>query len=133
MSFGKREYCAQWLTNPNFFHRCVNLQELVLTENYIGELPDSIGALTRLNNLNVDRNRLEYLPPAVGNLVQVCGGGRKYIWLFFVVWRGMYASRFSENLSFGDFLEFLCQKLFEFRHVFRFIHDFLYFVEMITE
>ena len=71
MSFGKRDYCAQWLTKPNFFHRCVNLQELVLTENYIGELPDSIGALTRLNNLNVDRNRLEYLPPAVGNLVQV--------------------------------------------------------------
>ena len=47
------------------------MQELVLTENYIGELPDSIGCLTRLNNLNVDRNRLEYVPPAIGNLVQV--------------------------------------------------------------
>ena len=47
------------------------MQELVLTENYIGELPNSIGFMTKLNNLNVDRNRLEYLPPAIGNLVQV--------------------------------------------------------------
>lgn len=51
----------------------MNLQELVLTENYIGELPASIGALTKMNNLNVDRNRLETLPPQIGNLTQLGG------------------------------------------------------------
>lgn len=49
--------------------RCILLQELILTENYINSLPNSIGNLVRLTNLNVDRNRLEELPPEIGNLV----------------------------------------------------------------
>ena len=47
------------------------MQELVLTDNYISELPSSIGDLTMLTNFNVDRNRLEYLPPQIGNLVNM--------------------------------------------------------------
>ena len=51
--------------------RCVHLQELVLTENYICELPTSVGDLTQLTNFNADRNRLEYLPAQIGNLVNL--------------------------------------------------------------
>ena len=47
------------------------MQELVLTDNYISELPASIDDLTMLTNFNVDRNRLEYLPPQIGNLVNI--------------------------------------------------------------
>ena len=53
------------------FSRCVSLQELVLTENYLSILPNSIGNLTKLTNLNVDRNRLDYLPNEIGNLVNL--------------------------------------------------------------
>lgn len=42
------------------------LQELILTENFITELPESIGNLSRLTNLNVDRNRLQSLPEQIG-------------------------------------------------------------------
>ena len=31
----------------------------------------SVGDLTMLTNFNVDRNRLEYLPPQIGNLVNM--------------------------------------------------------------
>ena len=54
-----------------FYFRCRTMQELVLTDNYISELPASIGDLTMLTNFNVDRNRLEYLPPQIGNLVNM--------------------------------------------------------------
>ncbi len=53
------------------FSRCSNLQELVLTENYIAVLPSTIGCLVKLTNLNVDRNRLEFLPTEVGFLVNL--------------------------------------------------------------
>ena len=43
----------------------------MLTENYIAALPSSIGNLTRLTNLNIDRNRLEALPAEVGRLVNL--------------------------------------------------------------
>lgn len=43
------------------------MQELILTENFLSELPPSIGRQTKLNNLNVDRNALEYLPVEIGN------------------------------------------------------------------
>lgn len=45
----------------------MNLQELVLTENCLTELPTSIGRLTKLNNLNVDLNALESIPIEIGN------------------------------------------------------------------
>ncbi len=51
--------------------RCTTLQELVLTDNFLTELPSSIGNLTKLTNLNVDRNRLEYIPREIGNLVNL--------------------------------------------------------------
>lgn len=51
----------------NYRNRCVNLQELVLTENSLRELPTSIGCLTKLNNLNVDMNALESIPIEIGN------------------------------------------------------------------
>lgn len=43
------------------------MQELILTENLLVELPSSIGNMKKLNNLNVDRNALEVLPPEIGN------------------------------------------------------------------
>lgn len=43
------------------------MQELILTENFLSELPASIGQMTKLSNLNVDRNALEYLPIEIGN------------------------------------------------------------------
>ena len=49
-----------------YFFRCDNLQELILTENILTELPNSIGNLTKLTNLNVDRNRLNELPSQIG-------------------------------------------------------------------
>ena len=48
--------------------RCVSLQELILTENMLFELPNSIGNLRNLTNLNVDRNRLTSLPNEIGEL-----------------------------------------------------------------
>lgn len=55
-----------------YFHslsvaRCENLQELILTENFLTKLPKSIGRLIKLNNLNVDRNALESIPLEIGN------------------------------------------------------------------
>lgn len=49
------------------FNRCENLQELILTENFLSKLPKSIGYLVKLNNLNVDRNALESIPIEIGN------------------------------------------------------------------
>lgn len=46
---------------------CENMQELILTENFLPELPASIGRMVKLSNLNVDRNALEYLPIEIGN------------------------------------------------------------------
>lgn len=47
-------------------HRCENLQELILTDNLLKELPSTIGNLKKLTNLNVDRNKLTELPPQIG-------------------------------------------------------------------
>lgn len=57
------------LLTLDFISRCVALQELILTENFLTELPTSIGNMTKLTNLNVDRNRLHELPVEVGQLV----------------------------------------------------------------
>lgn len=43
------------------------MQELILTENFLTKLPDSIGRMTKLNNLNVDRNALEDIPIEIGS------------------------------------------------------------------
>lgn len=43
------------------------MQELILTENFLTKLPSSIGRMTKLNNLNVDRNALETIPIEIGN------------------------------------------------------------------
>lgn len=50
------------------FFRCENLQELILTENFLLELPISIGKLHNLNNLNVDRNSVQSLPIEIGKM-----------------------------------------------------------------
>lgn len=47
------------------------MQELILTENFLIELPSSIGRMHRLNNLNVDRNALVALPSEIGNLTNL--------------------------------------------------------------
>jgi protein scribble len=47
------------------------MQELILTENYLMELPSSMGRMSKLNNLNVDRNVLTALPPDIGNCVNL--------------------------------------------------------------
>lgn len=47
------------------------MQELILTENFLVELPNSLGRMRRLNNLNVDRNALVAIPSEVGNLTNL--------------------------------------------------------------
>lgn len=47
------------------------MQELILTENFLNNLPDSIGEMTKLNNLNVDRNALEYIPNEIGTCISL--------------------------------------------------------------
>lgn len=47
------------------------MQELILTENFLIEMPNSLGRMTRLNNLNVDRNALASLPSEIGNLTNL--------------------------------------------------------------
>lgn len=47
------------------------MQELILTENFLIELPNSIGRMSKLNNLNVDRNALTSLPPEIGQLINL--------------------------------------------------------------
>lgn len=42
-----------------------------MTENFLVELPNSIGRMKKLNNLNVDRNALISLPPEIGNLTNL--------------------------------------------------------------
>ena len=44
---------------------CESLQELILTENLLSELPTTLGNLRNLSNLNVDRNRLQEIPSEV--------------------------------------------------------------------
>lgn len=51
--------------------RCENMQELILTENFLVELPASIGRMRKLNNLNVDRNSLAAIPNEFGNLTNL--------------------------------------------------------------
>lgn len=58
---------VQFITYTVFFFRCESLQELILTENYLLELPTTMGNLLNLNNLNVDRNGLQSLPTEIGN------------------------------------------------------------------
>ena len=55
-----------FVINSLLFFRCENLQELILTENLLVELPGSLGSLLKLTNLNADRNRLATLPPEIG-------------------------------------------------------------------
>lgn len=47
------------------------MQELILTENYIIELPPSIGRMALLNNLNIDRNALTSIPAEIGSCVSL--------------------------------------------------------------
>jgi protein scribble len=42
------------------------LQELILTENFLKQLPATIGQLVKLTNLNVDRNALQTIPREIG-------------------------------------------------------------------
>lgn len=51
-----------------FCYRCEYLQELILTENFLVELPVTMGNLVRLTNLNVDRNSLHSLPIEMGKI-----------------------------------------------------------------
>lgn len=43
------------------------MQELILTENFLVELPHSLGRMTRLSNFNVDRNSLTSIPAEIGS------------------------------------------------------------------
>jgi len=52
-----------------FNYSCESLQELILTENFLVELPATIGRLVNLTNLNVDRNSLHCLPTDIGKLI----------------------------------------------------------------
>lgn len=53
----------------NFVFRCENLQELILTENFLIQIPQTIANLVKLTNLNIDRNSLHSLPSEIGNVV----------------------------------------------------------------
>lgn len=47
------------------------MQELILTENFLIRLPESIGEMTKLSNLNVDRNALEFIPNEIGTCISL--------------------------------------------------------------
>lgn len=47
------------------------MQELILTENFLVELPTSLGRMTKLNNLNIDRNSLVAVPADIGNCINL--------------------------------------------------------------
>lgn len=64
----KNEKFSLYILRYCVFFRCENLQELILTENFLLELPVSIGKLHNLNNLNVDRNSVQFLPIEIGKM-----------------------------------------------------------------
>uniref|UniRef100_A0A3Q3CLB4 Erbin n=1 Tax=Haplochromis burtoni TaxID=8153 RepID=A0A3Q3CLB4_HAPBU len=47
---------------------CENLQDLLLSNNALTQLPGSIGTLKKLTALKVDENQLMYLPDSIGGL-----------------------------------------------------------------
>ena len=51
-----------------FVFSCDNLQELILTDNKLRQLPTSIGNLKRMYHFNVDKNLLEIIPSDLGKL-----------------------------------------------------------------
>jgi len=53
---------------PNEIGELSCLKDLELWSNQISELPSTIGKLTNLNNLPIYDNSLEYLPSQIGNL-----------------------------------------------------------------
>lgn len=64
----RNEKFSVYILHDCIFFRCENLQELILTENFLLELPVSIGKLHNLNNLNVDRNSVQSLPIEIGKM-----------------------------------------------------------------
>ena len=52
----------------SFVSSCDNLQELILTDNKLRQLPTSIGNLKRMYHFNVDKNLLEIIPSDLGKL-----------------------------------------------------------------
>jgi len=56
-------------TIPDFVGNLKKLEELNLSGNHLlKELPDSIGNLTNLRILNISRNKLQTIPDSIGNL-----------------------------------------------------------------
>jgi leucine-rich repeat protein SHOC2 len=56
---------------PDSIGNISTLEELNLTDNHLIELPESIGSLTNLKELSLEDNYLEYLPDSIGNLVNL--------------------------------------------------------------
>jgi Leucine-rich repeat (LRR) protein len=44
------------------------LEELVISNNVLSDIPDTIGKLTRLQSLVLDGNEIGYLPDSIGSL-----------------------------------------------------------------
>lgn len=66
--YNRTAFFLQTCLNVGFVFRCVSLQELMLTENFLVELPNSIGNCIHLTNLNVDRNNLREIPREIGKI-----------------------------------------------------------------
>ena len=49
---------------PTAIGKLFNLEELVVSQNFIRALPPSVGLCRRLHTLNVDENDLDALPKA---------------------------------------------------------------------
>ncbi|KAG2451482.1 hypothetical protein HYH02_004080 [Chlamydomonas schloesseri] len=56
------------LVPPGVCPGLISLKLLVLDDNQLGDLPDDIGALKRLERLSVSGNRLRTLPDSIGQL-----------------------------------------------------------------
>jgi Leucine-rich repeat (LRR) protein len=56
---------------PDSIGNLINLQELDLENNQLSSLPDSIGNLINLQSLDLENNQLSSLPDSIGNLINL--------------------------------------------------------------
>ena len=60
-----------WQVSPNSYFKLFKRERLLLHNNQLTELPDSIGDLSNLEILYLDNNQLTTLPNCIGNLTNL--------------------------------------------------------------